>query len=578
VAASASEFTLRTRRAGVDTFVTNCVTQHRDGAPDVVPVGAEADEVFLELTRRAAGVDYYAVKEVEIGGIQPSRAEATTVNGSESRLASSYSFQEAVDGDSSTAWASGPEEEVRIRLPLAPGTAISQLNLRWNCRTHDVLGRLGPALVYRIEARDEVTGLFQEVPFVRHGRAASGWETNTFGTVGSTNALVTDQLLVRLTVREPGVDHYSLRQLTLQKDTTEVRLRQPVASTILLYGGNHSVLKAFDRDPETWWGCNSQGSASAIAVAGNNLKFTHLKIVGFGTRAGRECFPMFLAYLGGGAKSLGNVLVEDCVISDPAPGNADGISAIDLFPNPPNRLTNAVVRRCTVRGLKRHFQYSNGIAASVVEHCVVDDCKIGVYFEPDAGNIDDVGSILIRSNLFNNVTFGFYVQHHARSCFDTLTGLDNEIVLDGSGGFGMAVCDVCDVGPTGTVTNLTFLNNVIRYEGWAPGTIDRGGGLLYSDIQHAVLGNNLVALDSTRALRVRTCPAGLIPPDPALEDCDHPREGPGGASMVPPCVDQLLPGYRRAWFNNRALSGQLLPVRVLNSGAESLAAQQQWPQ
>jgi len=33
--------------------------------------------------------------------------------------------------DPTTAWASGPEEQLRLELPLAPGTAVTQLNLHW---------------------------------------------------------------------------------------------------------------------------------------------------------------------------------------------------------------------------------------------------------------------------------------------------------------------------------------------------------------------------------------------------------------------------------------------------------------
>src|SRR6185436_3519315 len=133
-----------------------------------------------------------------------------------------------------------------------------------------------------------------------------------------------------------------------------------------------------------------------------------------------ECFPIYVVYpyLGGPPRYLGNVLIEDCVVSDPAPNNTDGLSAIDMVPAPPDHLTNAVVRRCTVRGVKRAFTYSNGIAASVVEHCRVEDCKIGIYFEPERANLDDMGPILIRSNQFINVTQGVFLLHHARSYFD----------------------------------------------------------------------------------------------------------------------------------------------------------------
>jgi hypothetical protein len=187
-----------------------------------------------------------------------------------------------------------------------------------------------------------------------------------------------------------------------------------------------------------------------------------------------------------------------------------------------------------------------------------------------------MGSILIRSNQFINVTQGIFLLHHARSYFDSLTVLNNEIVLEDFGVYGVAACDTCAAGPAGSITNLTCLNNLIRYQDWTTPPWRPGGGLLYSDMQHAVLGNNLVVLDPTRALRVRQCPSGSIPPELPPEDCDHPNTEPPGPPTYPPCVDTLRPGYRRAWFNNRDLSGQLLPVRFSTSGVDGSASQQQW--
>jgi hypothetical protein len=579
-AGQAAEFTLTARRLGTDTFVTNYLSAHADGGPDTVPVGSEADELFVQLTRRSPTMDVYGIREIEVAGAEVSLPQVTKAGGGPSQLNATYAMAGALDGDPSTAWASGPEEQVRIEFPLVPGTALTQVNVRWNCRTLLNLERLGPAVSYQLQARNEITGLFQTVPGVRHGRAASGWETNTFGTEDSTNAIVTDRLALLLNARELGVNYYSIREITFQNAGAPVALRMPTALSSMNLGGSFPALKAFDQDTNSWWASKSQGASSAINVAGNNLKLTHLKVIGFGTRAGRECFPIFLTYLGQGGPPnyLGNVLVEDCVISDPAPGNTDGLSAIDMVPAPPDRLTNAVVRRCAVRGLKREFTYSNGIAASVVEHCVVEDCKIGVYFEPEVANLDDFGSILIRSNQFLNVTHGVYLLHHARSYFDSLTVLRNEIVLDGIGGYGVSACDTCAVGPAGTITNLTCLNNIVRYQDWSMPSWLYGGGLMYSDMQHAVLGNNLIVLDSGRALRVRQCPSGFIPPEIPPEDCDHPSTTPPDPPTYPPCLDVLRPGYRRAWFNNRDLSGQLLPVRFANSGLDGLALQQQWPE
>src|SRR6185436_3138694 len=121
-----------------------------------------------------------------------------------------------------------------------------QLNIRWNCRTLPNLERLVAALNYVVQARDEVTGLFQTVPMVRYGRSASGWETNTFGTLASTHPIVTDRLALVFNAREPGVDHYSIRSLALQHFGSPVVVRQPTASSSMNLGGTFPILKAFD--------------------------------------------------------------------------------------------------------------------------------------------------------------------------------------------------------------------------------------------------------------------------------------------------------------------------------------------
>jgi hypothetical protein len=86
----------------------------------------------------------------------------------------------------------------------------------------------------------------------------------------------------------------------------------------------------------------------------------------------------------------------------------------------------------------------------------------------------------------------------------------------------------------------------------------------------------MVALGTPSSLRVRGCPAGSIPPPSG--DCDHFVPYPPPPPTSAQCLDILPAGYQRAWFNNRNLSGTLLPVRCFNNGGEGLATQQQWPE
>src|SRR5262249_52269703 len=147
--------------------------------------------------------------------------------------------------------------------------------------------------------------------------------------------------------------------------------------------------------------------------------------------------------------------------------------------------------------------YSQAASAVRVENCLAMDCSKGVYFEPVAG--ENVGPVLVRSNLFLNVIECVYVLSRPGGTVDSITCLNNEIVLTG-GGSGLAVCDLCNGPPSGTVTNITALNNIIRYPGWVPRPSSPDYGVYYSDIHHAVFGNNVIALGNSSELRVRHCP------------------------------------------------------------------------
>jgi hypothetical protein len=267
--------------------------------------------------------------------------------------------------------------------------------------------------------------------------------------------------------------------------------------------------------------------------------------------------------------------VEDCTFSEPATQNTDGVTVLSIAGNSFVSLTNSMVRRCTMTGLRPWFSYSHAAAVLRLEQCMVSECTQGVYYEPVEG--ENTGSVLIRSNFFQNVNAGVYILAHPAASFDSITCLDNEIVLSG-GGSGLFVCDLCAGPPSGTVTNITALNNIIRYPGWTPRPFSPDWGLFYSDIQHAVFGNNVVALGNSSPLRVRQCPIGVMPGAPFVEDCDHPGPGTPGLPTLLPCLDTLQPGYRRAWFNNRDLSGVLFPVRTYNNGVDQLASQQHWPE
>lgn len=572
-------FNLGTRTAGPSGYITNTVGLTSTGQVDVVSVGTNTDEILLQLTRRADGVDLYGLAEMDIAGASVSLPQAMAVGGSASQLDSEHSFFQAFDGDRDTKWASGPESQVQITLPLDAGTPVSQVNFSWNCQTLSNLSRLGPAASYVIYARDEKSGQLWPVPFVSHGRDSNGLACASFGTTDLTNSIVTDQLTILLTSREQGVTYYSLRELSLQNGPYPTPLRMPTATSTLAWDITHSILKVFDGDLNSAWVSGTQGSVAAIGVRGSNMKFSGLKVIHFGTKAGRECFAVSV-FASDYSPPLRNILVEDCIITEPATNNSDGLTAFAIIGQSSGRLLNTTVRRCTVSGVRPWFSYSHGFGAGCIENCRVDDCEVGVYFEPNPEGFDSPGPVVVRSNQFVNVVFGISVDFHPRAHFESLLCAGNEIVLDSATpqGFGIRFCDNCLPGPSGTITNLLILNNVIRYSGWATPSGSVPGGLMYSDIHHAVYANNLVALGNPNCLRVRGYPGGVVPAKPPDETCDNPGFFPPGPSTFPPSVDALLPGYRRAWLNNRDLSGFLLPVRYYQWGIDGLASQQQWPE
>jgi hypothetical protein len=259
------------------------------------------------------------------------------------------------------------------------------------------------------------------------------------------------------------------------------------------------------------------------------------------------------------------------------------MSAIAVVGAEAGSVHNAVIRRCSVIGVANQFTYSHGFGGNWIENCFVDDCQVGAYFEPTinpALGYDSIGPATLRSNRFVNVVRGVSVDFHPGAHLESLVCLGNEIVLSGreSRGYGVGACDTCSAGIPGTITNLTALNNIIRYPGWTARPSAPEEGLVYGDVQHAIYGNNVIALGTQNELRVRQYPAGQIPATTTPEDCDHPGLVPPGPPTIPPSLDPLFPGYRRAWYNNRDLSGVLLPVRHRFFGVDRPALQQQWPE
>jgi len=73
----AQAFSLCTRVPGTGNYITNCISKSSTGMVDTVSVGADTDEIILRLERRAAGVDFYGLAEIEVTGAAVSLPSAT---------------------------------------------------------------------------------------------------------------------------------------------------------------------------------------------------------------------------------------------------------------------------------------------------------------------------------------------------------------------------------------------------------------------------------------------------------------------------------------------------------------------
>jgi hypothetical protein len=573
----AQRYSVATRVPGTSEYVTNQTGIISTGSLDTVSLQVYTDEILVRLERRAPSVDFYSLAEIEVNGGSVSLPSAEGPGGGESKLnpsSTDFDILHLTDGSDSSVWASGEDENVRILIPLESQTSVTHVILFWNCQTITNLGRLGPASEYEFQARNSGTGQYADITFTAQNRSSNGWQVITFDT-----GVITDELVILLNAKELGVNFYSLREVRLWNGAN-VSPKIPNALNSLSWG-NYSILRAFDTNPSTQWASDSQGMIGAIDAVGSNLKFIDLRIVGFGTKATRECFPMFLHTPPAWAPSvnIGNILVQNCVFTDPATNNTDGLTAVWMARTPPHNLTNASIRNCTVAGVKSAFRYSHAFSTVNVEDSIVSNCQVAVYFEPNpAWGSDNVGRVLVRSNQFQQVDYGVWLSFAPAAQFDSLTCIGNEMVLTGAGGWGFAACDTCSSGPSGSTTNVTVLNNIIRYGDWSLRPLNYDGGIYCSDIHNSVFGNNLIVLGTENTLRLRNCPSGFIPPPLPFESCDStgPPITPSGP-QYPPCLDTLPAGYQRAWFNNHDLFGSRLKIGYRTISSDGFASQQQWP-
>jgi len=137
--------------------------------------------------------------------------------------------------------------------------------------------------------------------------------------------------------------------------------------------------------------------------------------------------------------------------------------------------------------------------------------------------------------------------------FDSITCLDNEIGIDWFWGWGFIACDTCTPGPSGSMTNVTLLNNIIRYSDWTTRPANLEGG--FKPRIFTTQCSEITLLRSERQARCGFARAlrEIFRPRGPQRTCDS--DGP----LIPPVSGPPIPlawipcrlVIARAWFNNR---------------------------
>src|SRR5207249_10792354 len=124
----------------------------------------------------------------------------------------------------------------------------------------------------------------------------------------------------------------------------------------------------------------TQGTVGGTLAYGSNMKFTNLKVVGFDSKAGRKCFPVWVKTrrVPSNPAHPGNVVIEDCVLTEPATNNNTGVTALTLTEQPPDGRLSVAVRRCAVTGVRPWFGTTQAYSAACVENCLAEDCNSAV--------------------------------------------------------------------------------------------------------------------------------------------------------------------------------------------------------
>jgi hypothetical protein len=201
---------------------------------------------------------------------------------------------------------------------------------------------------------------------------------------------------------------------------------------------------------------------AALDVQGNNILINSVKVIGFGTgQAGTECFPVYSrpgqVFAG---QSFSHIHVENCIFTDPATGNHDGVSVVGIGSGSPNvHVTDAAVINCQFVNLNSDFSYVHAMSAGLCQGNDVEGFITGFYAEPDTIETEP---ITIANNTFKDVFQAVAINFHPTGGYGDLTFSNNTVILPNAAkiySVGVSVWNQNSGRPTIksiTVTNNTF--------------------------------------------------------------------------------------------------------------------------
>jgi hypothetical protein len=293
----------------------------------------------------------------------------------------------------------------------------------------------------------------------RNTKPGSGTKADPFNCGGSTIAEQADKLTFLLTTFQPNYTvhydagtyytygwRYQQRQTAANRckhfgagiDKTIIKLTGAANSTEdgVVFASDHTIrTDGFelhdltidcDASKQPKWHDGAKRFVGAVGVHGSNMTISRIKVIHFGTRSrGTECFALnaFSYYLTG---DFSNNIVEDCIITEPATGNLDGISGLAVGGAGDTGITatqsNNVARRNRILMDGNDALYSHGPFAQLVENNVIRGCSDGVYAEPPFGG---PSLVVVRKNQFVDCMNGIKGDAHKGAIVDGFQIEDN---------------------------------------------------------------------------------------------------------------------------------------------------------